>query len=115
MKRRYAHHPCKNVLFTTLLLIPLLCYSVRLPAVVVRRMDGCRYYTRALALSFQAEPTVLLLDEPTSGLDATCASEVCAAMKALAKLGLTVVSVIHQPRCARRRRRRRAAVLVVVW
>lgn len=49
----------------------------------------------------QAEPTVLLLDEPTSGLDATCASEVCSAMKALAKLGLTVVSVIHQPRFVR--------------
>lgn len=41
---------------------------------------------------------MLLLDEPTSGLDATCAAEVCSAMKALAKLGLTIVSVIHQPR-----------------
>ena len=59
-------------------------------------------YLRVFSSYFQqAEPTVLLLDEPTSGLDATCASEVCSAMKALAKLGLTVVSVIHQPRCVR--------------
>ena len=43
-------------------------------------------------------PAAIFLDEPTSGLDATAALEVCATLKAVANLGLTVVAVVHQPR-----------------
>ena len=42
-----------------------------------------------------ADPTVLFLDEPTSG-PGTSSLEVCAARK-IADMGLTIVTVIHQP------------------
>eukprot|EP00750_Incisomonas_marina_P033810 INCI9964.2.p1 GENE.INCI9964.2~~INCI9964.2.p1 ORF type:complete len:1921 (-),score=289.02 INCI9964.2:865-6627(-) len=76
-------------------------YSIRHSAIGdenTRGISGGQRKRVNIGIELVAEPTVLLLDEPTSGLDATCASEVCSAMKALAKLGLTVVSVIHQPR-----------------
>ncbi len=41
---------------------------------------------------------MLFLDEPTSGLDSTSSMEVCACLKKVADLGLTVITVIHQPR-----------------
>ena len=43
-------------------------------------------------------PTILFLDEPTSGLDSTSSQEVCEALQRIAALGITVVTVIHQPR-----------------
>ena len=36
--------------------------------------------------------------EPTSGLDSTSSKEVCACLKRIAEGGLTIVTVIHQPR-----------------
>ena len=45
-----------------------------------------------------SDPAVLFLDEPTSGLDAFQANSVMESMKALAKNGRLVISVIHQPR-----------------
>ena len=45
-----------------------------------------------------ADPSVLLLDEPTSGLDAQSALQVCAALKRIAALNITVALVLHQPR-----------------
>ena len=72
-----------------------------------------------------ADPTVLFLDEPTSalargraalrsrardaaagcagGLDSTSSMEVCAALRRIAHMGLNVILVLHQPRCARAR------------
>jgi ABC-type glutathione transport system ATPase component len=38
-------------------------------------------------------------DEPTSGLDSSSSMEVCGALKRISELGLTIVAVIHQPRC----------------
>lgn len=38
------------------------------------------------------------MDEPTSGLDSTSSKEVCDALRTVARLGLTIVTVIHQPR-----------------
>ena len=43
-------------------------------------------------------PLAIFLDEPTSGLDSTSALTVCETLKAIASLGVTVVTVIHQPR-----------------
>lgn len=40
----------------------------------------------------------LFLDEPTSGLDATSASSIMMTLKALSRLGITIVTIIHQPR-----------------
>jgi ABC-type multidrug transport system ATPase subunit len=51
-----------------------------------------------IGLEMVADPIVLFLDEPTSGLDSTSSEVVLAALKDLTDLGLTVVTVIHQPR-----------------
>ncbi|XP_065186637.1 uncharacterized protein LOC135817389 [Sycon ciliatum] len=51
-----------------------------------------------IGMEMVANPTVLFLDEPTSGLDSTSSKEVCACLKRIAESGLTVVTVIHQPR-----------------
>jgi ABC-type multidrug transport system ATPase subunit len=40
----------------------------------------------------------LFLDEPTSGLDATAAASIMSTLKALSRLGMTIVTIIHQPR-----------------
>jgi ABC-type multidrug transport system ATPase subunit len=51
-----------------------------------------------IGLEMCADPIVLFLDEPTSGLDSTSSEVVLGALKDLTELGLTVVTVIHQPR-----------------
>lgn len=51
-----------------------------------------------IALEMVADPTVLFLDEPTSGLDSTSSMEVCSALRKIADYGLTIITVIHQPR-----------------
>ncbi len=60
-----------------------------------------------------ADPTVIFLDgnftlhsansyyfsiEPTSGLDSTSSEEVLSCLRTVAELGLTIVTVLHQPR-----------------
>merc|ERR1719353_2515922 len=45
-----------------------------------------------------ADPTILVLDEPTTGLDSTASYALIESMKAVAGMGLTVITVIHQPR-----------------
>ena len=52
-----------------------------------------------IALEMVADPLVLFLDEPTSGLDSTSSMEVCSALRKIADIGITVVTVLHQPRC----------------
>ena len=51
-----------------------------------------------IGIELCGDPTLLFLDEPTSGLDSASATVVITALKELAKLGMTVVAVIHQPR-----------------
>eukprot|EP00039_Didymoeca_costata_P009519 m.126277 g.126277 ORF g.126277 m.126277 type:complete len:897 (-) comp14512_c0_seq3:966-3656(-) len=52
-----------------------------------------------IGMELVADPTVLFLDEPTSGLDSTSSFTVLKALKRIAaEGGLTVVTVLHQPR-----------------
>ncbi|KHN74015.1 ABC transporter ATP-binding protein/permease wht-1 [Toxocara canis] len=52
-------------------------------------------------LSFASEvltsPAIMFCDEPTSGLDSFMSSQVVTAMKRLAKMGMTLITTIHQP------------------
>lgn len=45
-----------------------------------------------------AAAMVLILDEPTSGLDATSAASIMRLLKAISRLGVTVIAIVHQPR-----------------
>lgn len=49
-------------------------------------------------MELAAAPMALFLDEPTSGLDATAAASIMSTLKALSRLGMTIVTIIHQPR-----------------
>ena len=51
-----------------------------------------------IGLELVAEPTLLVLDEPTSGLDASSTLLVFQGLQKMAERGLTVISIIHQPR-----------------
>ena len=52
-----------------------------------------------IAVELMAKPRLLFLDEPTSGLDAASATVALSALQQLArKTGVTIVTVIHQPR-----------------
>ncbi|CAE7914035.1 ABCG25 [Symbiodinium necroappetens] len=51
-----------------------------------------------VGIELAACPTILFLDEPTSGLDATASLMIVQQLKRMARLGVTIVMVIHQPR-----------------
>ncbi|KAI8837552.1 P-loop containing nucleoside triphosphate hydrolase protein [Chytridium lagenaria] len=51
-----------------------------------------------IAMELAATPLAMFLDEPTSGLDATSALDVSQILRSISRLGLTIISVIHQPR-----------------
>ena len=52
----------------------------------------------SIGMELAAAPMALFLDEPTSGLDATSASSIMSILKAVSSSGITVVTIIHQPR-----------------
>ena len=52
----------------------------------------------SIGIELAAAPMALFLDEPTSGLDATSAASIMMTLKALSRLGITIVTIIHQPR-----------------
>ncbi|KAK3997856.1 hypothetical protein QBC44DRAFT_279193 [Cladorrhinum sp. PSN332] len=52
----------------------------------------------SIGMELAAAPMAIFLDEPTSGLDATSASSIMRTLKAIARLGMTVITIIHQPR-----------------
>jgi ABC-type multidrug transport system ATPase subunit len=52
----------------------------------------------SIGMELAAAPMALFLDEPTSGLDATAAASIMSTLKALTRLGMTIVTIIHQPR-----------------
>lgn len=52
----------------------------------------------SIGMELAAAPMAIFLDEPTSGLDATAASSIMRTLKAVARLGISVIVTIHQPR-----------------
>ncbi|RTE76230.1 hypothetical protein BHE90_009303 [Fusarium euwallaceae] len=52
----------------------------------------------SIGMELAAAPMAIFLDEPTSGLDATAASSIMRTLKAIAKLGISIIVIIHQPR-----------------
>ncbi|KAL0932310.1 uncharacterized protein CTRU02_213263 [Colletotrichum truncatum] len=52
----------------------------------------------SIGMELASAPMAIFLDEPTSGLDATAASSMMRTLKAVARLGITVIVIIHQPR-----------------
>lgn len=52
----------------------------------------------SIGMELVAAPMALFLDEPTSGLDATAAGSVMRILSALSRIGLTIITIIHQPR-----------------
>ena len=51
-----------------------------------------------IGVELAAGPMAIFLDEPTSGLDATSAATIMRLIKAISKLGVTTIAIIHQPR-----------------
>ncbi|KAK4994650.1 hypothetical protein LTR28_000800, partial [Elasticomyces elasticus] len=49
-------------------------------------------------MELAAAPMAIFLDEPTSGLDATSAASIMRLLKAISRLGVTTIAIIHQPR-----------------
>lgn len=52
----------------------------------------------SIGMELAAAPMAIFLDEPTSGLDATAASSIMRTLKAIAKLDISIITIIHQPR-----------------
>jgi ABC-type multidrug transport system ATPase subunit len=65
---------------------------------LTRGISGGQRKRVNIGMELVAKPVVLFLDEPTSGLDSSSSMEVCSALSKIAKTGITVVTVIHQPR-----------------
>eukprot|EP00475_Leptophrys_vorax_P043971 TRINITY_DN8649_c0_g1_i2.p1 TRINITY_DN8649_c0_g1~~TRINITY_DN8649_c0_g1_i2.p1 ORF type:complete len:802 (+),score=209.56 TRINITY_DN8649_c0_g1_i2:52-2457(+) len=67
-------------------------------SVVRRGISGGQRKRVNIGLELVALPNILFLDEPTSGLDATASLEILESLEKMAHAGMTIVSVIHQPR-----------------
>lgn len=52
----------------------------------------------SIGIELAAAPMAIFLDEPTSGLDATSAASIMRLLKSITRLGVTTISIIHQPR-----------------
>lgn len=52
----------------------------------------------SVGMELAAAPMAIFLDEPTSGLDAAAASSIMRTLKSIARLGISVIVTIHQPR-----------------
>eukprot|EP00588_Corethron_pennatum_P019915 CAMPEP_0194313112 /NCGR_PEP_ID=MMETSP0171-20130528/10006_1 /TAXON_ID=218684 /ORGANISM="Corethron pennatum, Strain L29A3" /LENGTH=1166 /DNA_ID=CAMNT_0039067921 /DNA_START=59 /DNA_END=3560 /DNA_ORIENTATION=+ len=66
--------------------------------VVRRGVSGGEKKRVNIGLELMSKPKVLFLDEPTSGLDSASSSLVMNSLRNLVESGVTVASVIHQPR-----------------
>ena len=51
-----------------------------------------------IGIELAAAPMAIFLDEPTSGLDSTSAASIMRLIRAISRLGVTVIAIIHQPR-----------------
>ena len=70
----------------------------RVGSAAAPKISGGERKRVSIGIELAAAPMALFLDEPTSGLDATSASSVMSILKAVSRLGITVVTIIHQPR-----------------
>ena len=50
-----------------------------------------------VGMEMVGDPSLLFLDEPTSGLDSTTSYDLISALSKLAKKGVNVIAVLHQP------------------
>lgn len=51
-----------------------------------------------IGMELAAAPMAIFLDEPTSGLDATSAASIMKLLRTISRLGVTTISIVHQPR-----------------
>ncbi|KAK3686603.1 hypothetical protein LTR37_019664 [Vermiconidia calcicola] len=51
-----------------------------------------------IGMELAAAPMAIFLDEPTSGLDSTSAASIMRLLRAISRLGVTTIAIIHQPR-----------------
>ena len=70
----------------------------RVGSVEKRGISGGQRKRVNIGTELVANPSLLFMDEPTSGLDASAALEVLSSLRRLADLGLTIITVVHQPR-----------------
>ncbi|RKP12996.1 P-loop containing nucleoside triphosphate hydrolase protein [Piptocephalis cylindrospora] len=63
-----------------------------------RGLSGGQRKRLNIGMELVATPLALFLDEPTTGLDATVALDLSRTLREIAHLGLTVLSILHQPR-----------------
>ncbi|MET0167646.1 MAG: ATP-binding cassette domain-containing protein, partial [Vicinamibacterales bacterium] len=61
-----------------------------------RQLSGGQQQRVAIARALAIKPKLMLFDEPTSALDPELVGEVLAAMRDLAKQGLTMIVVTHE-------------------
>ena len=63
----------------------------------VRGISGGQRKRVNIGIELVADPAILFLDEPTSGLDSTASKQVIQGVQRVARDGVTVAAVIHQP------------------
>lgn len=51
-----------------------------------------------IGMELAAAPMAIFLDEPTSGLDASSSGSIMKLLRAISRLGVTTIAIIHQPR-----------------
>mmetsp|Transcript_59762 Transcript_59762/g.146702 ORF Transcript_59762/g.146702 Transcript_59762/m.146702 type:complete len:251 (-) Transcript_59762:3446-4198(-) len=65
---------------------------------IQRGISGGQRKRVNVAMELVADPSLLALDEPTSGLDSTTSYSLTETLHSLAKTGVNVAAVLHQPK-----------------
>lgn len=63
----------------------------------VKGLSGGQKKRLTIALELVSRPRILALDEPTSGLDSRTALDTTRKLRSVAKTGIVVIAVLHQP------------------